>query len=113
MPDIQHANERIAAALEAMDTKMGGGTTPAVTADDNGKVLTVVEGEWAAAAIPAQLPAVDTDDNGKVLTVAEGEWAAAAIPAQLPAVTAEDVGKVLTVDAEGHWVAVLPEGGET
>lgn len=50
---------------------------PAVTASDNGKVLTVVSGEWEAAAIPAQLPTVSADDNGKVLTVVNGAWAAA------------------------------------
>lgn len=81
MSDMVHANERIAAATEALVNKMGGGTTPAVSGDDNGKVLTVVEGEWSAAAIPSQLPAV----------------------------TGDDVGKVLMVDAEGNWVAVLPE----
>ena len=48
---------------------------PTVTGSDNGKVLTVVTGAWAAAAIPAQLPAVTADDNGKVLKVADGAWA--------------------------------------
>jgi hypothetical protein len=42
----------------------------------------VVDGQWAAAAIPSQLPTVDkTTDAGKVLTVnSDGEWAAAALP---------------------------------
>ena len=56
-----------------------------------------------------ELPPVDADDNGKVLTVVEGEWSKADIPSQLPAVTASDAGAVLTVNAEGKWVAVAPE----
>ena len=57
-----------------------------------------------------ELPAVTSADNGKVLMVVEGKWAAAAIPSQLPAVTTEDAGKVLTVDAEGAWdAASLPD----
>ncbi|MBR2800353.1 MAG: hypothetical protein IKE04_05700 [Oscillospiraceae bacterium] len=81
MASIQHANERIAKALETMASGTG-------------------------------LPEVSASDNGKVLTVAEGAWAAAAIPAQLPAVTAADAGKVLTVDAEGNWVAAALPSGE-
>lgn len=50
---------------------------PEVSATDNGDVLTVVEGEWAAAA-PNVLPTVTAEDNGDVLTVVDGEWAAAA-----------------------------------
>lgn len=52
MSDIQHANERIAAALETMAGASGGGL-PAVTEADNGKVLMVVDGVWTAVALPA------------------------------------------------------------
>ena len=107
MSSIQHANERIAKALEQMASGTG---LPVIEAGDTGKVLTAnEEGEWAAAAIPSQLPAVTDSDNGEVLTVVEGAWGKAAIPSQLPAVTPEDVGKVLTVNEDGEWVAVLPE----
>lgn len=51
----------------------------------------------------AELPEVSGANNGQVLTVVEGEWAAAAIPSQLPAVTASDEGSVLKVNAEGKW----------
>ena len=66
--------------IDAVATLISAGLTeamPAVTAENNGQVLTVVSGEWKAAAIPAQLPAVSGDDDGKVLTVVDGAWAAA------------------------------------
>lgn len=50
---------------------------PAVTAADNDKILTVVEGAWAPAAAPSGLPEVSATDNGDVLTVVDGAWAAA------------------------------------
>lgn len=52
----------------------GGSNLPTVTADDNGKLLTVVEGDWDKANAPKELPTVTGSDNGKVLTVVEGAW---------------------------------------
>ena len=49
---------------------------PTVTAQDNGKVLGVVNGEWAVKDDDTgdALPVVTTNDNGKVLGVVNGEW---------------------------------------
>ena len=49
-------------ALEAIAEKLVGVSVtelPAVSASDNGKVLMVVDGAWAAAGLPAD-PAVET-----------------------------------------------------
>ena len=47
---------------------------PAVTASDNGDVLTVVSGKWAKADLPKELPTVSATDNGSVLKVVDGVW---------------------------------------
>lgn len=51
-----------------------GASLPAVTDADNGKLLTVVDGEWAKADAPKELPDVTTADNGSVLKVVSGAW---------------------------------------
>ena len=53
---------------------------PAAAAADNGKVLTIVNGAWAAASAGSGLPSVTSADNGKFLRVVEGVWAAATVP---------------------------------
>jgi hypothetical protein len=42
----------IISALATLITNGGGARLPEVSASDNGDVLTVVEGAWAAAALP-------------------------------------------------------------
>lgn len=51
----------------------------------------------------SELPKVTGANNGQVLTVVEGAWAAAAVPTELPAVTTANEGAVLKVNAEGKW----------
>lgn len=62
------------------------GVLPQVSEEDNGKVMTVVNGMWTAAVgasggAGAGLPAVAGTDSGKILTVVNGVWAAAEAPA--------------------------------
>ena len=70
-----------AEVIEALSTLVGSTIElPAVTAEDNGDVLTVVEGAWAKAepvTPTSELPTVTSEDNGDVLTVVEGAWAKA------------------------------------
>ena len=72
--------------------------------------------EWvrAVAAEAGGLPSVSGDDNGKVLTVVSGEWeAATASGGGIPAPASSSDGDVLTYSsADDEWVAAAPSGVE-
>lgn len=50
----------------------GGGGLPEVTSEDNGDVLSVVDGEWSKAPAPSSLPPYTSADKGKGLFIGEG-----------------------------------------
>lgn len=54
------------------------GLVACVTDPQSGDTLKFDGKQWVAGAAASGLPAVSGDDNGKVLTVVEGEWAPAA-----------------------------------
>lgn len=86
---------------------------PEVDASDNGDVLTVVSGEWAAAA-PAggeSLPEVSGADNGKILTVVSGEWAAAVSPLVRVPVTETTPGMVYSLGKTFSEIQTLVRAG--
>lgn len=78
---------------------------PTVTAEDNGKILTVVDGEWEKSNPPTELPEVSETDSGKVLTVKGGQWSATEPPSGLPDVTNADNGKYLGIQ-NGQWKVI-------
>lgn len=59
-------------AIASLITTNGIAALPTGT---DGQVLTLVSGEWTAAAVPSELPAVTSTENGKVLKVVDGVWA--------------------------------------
>lgn len=90
-----------------------GGLLPAVTAADNGKVLSVVSGAWSAEDMPTggtdmgitgatvgQIAKITSVDASGVPTA----WAPVDMPAGVPSVTADDNGKFLRV-VSGAWAA--------
>ena len=104
-----------------------GGLLPAVTADDNGKVLRVVSGAWSAQEMPSALPnphaltftgAVTGSYDGSApmsVEIPSGGGSGSDISLGLTGASAGQIAKITAVDDTGKptaWEAVdMPSGG--
>ena len=99
IPDIINAIATLIPGIAEVVNEKG---LPGVTEVENGKVLTVVDGEWAVADMPTELPKVTDASNGKGLIPMYGTWQVGSIPTRLPVVDNSNNGQVLTV-INGAW----------
>jgi len=68
----------------------GGSSLPAVTAEDNGDVLGVVDGAWGKMEAPSGLPSCTADDKGYVLAVMTNSSPGEVVPEQTVTFIDED-----------------------
>lgn len=73
---------------------------PAITAGDNGKVLTALDGSWRAMDIPAELPQVTGIDEGDTLEVVNGQWTTVSHP-EVKEITADNWQMIVNKIANG------------
>ena len=66
-------------AFKALYVAFGGNASDVADASDTAEVVSALA-EVVPTAIGAELPKVTASDNGKVLTVVSGKWAKAALP---------------------------------
>ena len=66
-------------ALRAVYVALGGNSADVADIVTTPEMITMIATIISSGAT-AELPAVTTSDNGKVLTVVSGEWKAAALP---------------------------------
>ncbi len=121
---VQEANAAMTELGSTIDI-LSAHATPSVSTADNGKILQVVDGAWAAADAPGAGASITVDNElsetsenpvqNKVITAAFleasgvlmqfGEAMDAIAPQLTPAVTAQDDGKILQV-VDGAWAAL-------
>lgn len=103
--DAENNSLRIAVDGVVTGETPSGDVLPEVTAEDNYKVLTVINGAWAKVFPTTELPIVTVDDNDKILTVVNGVWAKADAPSSGTTYTAGDgiaiTNETISLDVTG------------
>ena len=92
-------------ALKLLYTKLGG-TEDVESVTAISEMVDLIE-DVAGQGGGSSLPEVTSDDNGDVLTVVEGEWAKAEPATELPTASASNVGQTLTVNKSYTKGAVI------
>lgn len=83
---------------------------PTVSSSDNGKILQVAEGAWAAGEMDA-LPTVSSADNGKILGVTNGSWAVTNFALPSGGTQGQFLVKQSSTDYDVAWTTVANASG--
>lgn len=80
---------------------IGGANFPEITAADEGKMLQIIDGQWALVRPPVSLPEVTTLQNGQVLRVLDGAWQVAAADRSVTSAYINEDGELILVFNDG------------